>query len=255
MNLDSHLVKCYDFIIKRRKEDGGFSATPFLPPSVEDIYYSLKSLNVLEDLGLKINYNPKEDEPLRSWLFFNSKWTEPRVFYHFISSCRICDLYVNRELINDFLAFWSAKTKTLEKAYYLTKISDLIGFNFLKFNLRENPRVVREFFYFLYLSKKGLLRYKIEKEKLIDYFMACQNPDGGFGFYPNTTSFIENTYYCLLAFDFLNAVPSDLENIYNFILYCQTDSGGFARKHGASAFLDSTYFAVYSLKILLKWCG
>lgn len=253
MSFKNVLEKSYDFIIKRRTKEGGFSTFSLIPSTVEETYYSLKSLNILSDLGLKTNYSPREDNYLKEWLLSNTDWSEPRVFYHLLSSSIMCDLEVDKRLIKKFFRFWTKKHLTLEKAYYLAKISELTNMAIPKINIHERPKVVREFWYFLYLVEKGFIREQIDREAMIKYFRACQNPDGGFGFSPNTTSFIDNTFYCLRAFELLREKPTSQERLLGFIMFCQTDSGGFARRPGATALIDSTYFALYSLKTILNF--
>lgn len=92
----------------------------------------------------------------------------------------------------------------------------------------------------------------LKGNKLIEYFRECQNHDGGFGFLPGTTPYIDNTYFCLNALKFLGSKPKNSENALNLILFYQTKLGGFARIPDAATFLDSTFYAVKSLGILLS---
>ena len=93
----------------------------------------------------------------------------------------------------------------------------------------------------------------VERDKAIDWLRACQNYDGGFGFMPGTTSFIENTFYGLRALELLGGQSEDPEMALNYVLSCRTKSGGFSRKANAAPFLDATYYAIGSLISLQKY--
>lgn len=85
---------------------------------------------------------------------------------------------------------------------------------------------------------------------LAAWFQECQTADGGFGFLPGTTSFIENSHFCLQALRLLDSQPRDLSGAVSFISGCQTLRGGFGRRGRAAPFLDATYHAMASLAIL-----
>jgi hypothetical protein len=91
--------------------------------------------------------------------------------------------------------------------------------------------------------------------RLISWFRASQNGDGGFGFFHGTTSFVENCHYCLQALTVLGAEPVDPEKARRFITACRTASGGFGRGIRAAPFLDATWHAVASLVLLNRRHG
>jgi hypothetical protein len=91
--------------------------------------------------------------------------------------------------------------------------------------------------------------------RLISWFRASQNGDGGFGFFHGTTSFVENCHYCLQALTVLGAEPVDPEKARRFITACRTASGGFGRGIRAAPFLDATWHAVASLVLLNPGMG
>lgn len=249
MNLRKALYDCYHFVMQRKKQEGGFAATPLLPATVEDTYQALKIIEALRKLDLHINYKPREDEALKIWLSQNKKWKEPKVFYQFLRVCLLCN--IKKDFLQQSKDFLISGVITLERAFYLAKISELINHPMPPIKKLPAPQVAKDLCMFIYLVDKGIIKGKLEKQKMIEYFRKCQNPDGGFGFSPGTTSYMDNTYFCLKALKFLNSYPENPENALNFILFCQNKSGGFARTPQAAAFLDSTFYAIESLKILL----
>jgi hypothetical protein len=80
----------------------------------------------------------------------------------------------------------------------------------------------------------------------------CQNGDGGFGFYPITTSYMENTYCALEILSKLDSYPMRIDLCREYILGCQTKSGGFGRAPISFPFIESTFQAVKGLFMLEK---
>ncbi|MDW7973148.1 MAG: prenyltransferase/squalene oxidase repeat-containing protein [Thermodesulfovibrio sp.] len=250
MNLRKNLDNCYNFVIKRKRQEGGFAATPLLPPTIEDTYHALKIIKDLREFGLYIDYSPQEDETLKIWLYQNkTTLREPKNFYQFLRVCLMCNFEI--ESLKQYTNLLFSGIITLERIFYLVKISELFNLSLPEINKLPFSKVVKDLWMTIYLSDKGITREKIDKKRLIKYLRECQNPDGGFGFLPKTTSYIDNTYFCLKALNFLHSGPKDRESALNFILFSQTKSGGFGRVPKTASLLDSTFYAVESLRILL----
>ncbi len=90
---------------------------------------------------------------------------------------------------------------------------------------------------------------------LAGWLQDCQTPDGGFGFLPGTTSFIENGFFCLRGLGLLGAVPKDSRAAAAFIANCQTRNGGFGRRGHSAPFLDSTCYALQAWSLLAGFGG
>jgi prenyltransferase beta subunit len=86
--------------------------------------------------------------------------------------------------------------------------------------------------------------------ELVAWLQRTQNGDGGFGFFPGTTSFIENCHAGLAALSLLGARPIDLDGARAFVVSCQTGRGGFARSPKAAPFLDASWYGIASLRLL-----
>jgi prenyltransferase beta subunit len=81
-------------------------------------------------------------------------------------------------------------------------------------------------------------------QEILKWVQLCQNGDGGFGFYPGTTSFMENTYCALEILSKLNSSPLEIGVCREYILNCQTKGGGFGRAPMSFPFIESTFHAV-----------
>jgi len=104
---------------------------------------------------------------------------------------------------------------------------------------------------YLFLQEMGGRRGE-EAEELAGWLQRSQNGDGGFGFFPGTTSFIENCHAALAALSLLGARPLDPANARAFLLSCQTGGGGFGRSPKAAPFLDASWHGVASLRLLAE---
>jgi prenyltransferase beta subunit len=102
-----------------------------------------------------------------------------------------------------------------------------------------------------------LLNHGIDfnRQEIIKWVQLCQNGDGGFGFYPGTTSFMENTYCALEILAKLGSSPVQTELCQRYILSCQTKNGGFGRAPASFPFIESTFHAVMGLLLLEKMGG
>ena len=141
--------------------------------------------------------------------------------------------------------------RSLEEAFYAKQISRLLG----KEPGGGSPspgssagQTVKDLYYFLGLRDWTLTQ--TEKSHWLKWVLACQSPDGGFGFTPGTTAFMDNVLPALEILRQLGRNPINGQGVVDFILACQTQAGGFARKSGGVAFLESSFQAVSSLHLL-----
>jgi hypothetical protein len=88
--------------------------------------------------------------------------------------------------------------------------------------------------------------------EMADWLCRCQNNDGGFGFFPGTTSYMEYCDYSLSALYLLGSRPLYRQRASDFIVHCQAGSGGFARAIRALPFLEASWHAIHALAILAR---
>ncbi len=256
------LSRVEQFVELRKKEGGGFGATPNLPATVEDTYHALRILDSISSVS-KTAFSRQ-----------TRRWPELSSFLHsFLKK----DLELGARGV--FQLFWCMKycralpPERQVLAVIGRKILDRPGRENLYFALRTMLEVLEstpgreailpgtppaEPIFEGILRKRMMDLYldrhlgwgKIPAGEAAAWFRLCQNPDGGFGFMPGTTSYIENCHYGLSSLALLDSAPADKAACQNFIMGCRTRSGGFSRNSSAAPFLDATWHAVRGLLIL-----
>jgi hypothetical protein len=242
------------FCYKRKKATGGFSATPRLPPTIQDTYHAINILAALAKQGL--TPASPNDGPLLIYLSQArpAEAHSAKVTFQRLAALRLAGGAVEVEPIKAFIRRRLTETATLEERYYCCRLArEVLGLDDPdQFHWLPEPttgwsfRTATELWMLLTLAQGQ----PPGERDLTSWLQACQTYDGGFGFFPGTTSFMENGYDCLRALRRLGSTPRDPEGCRAFILACHNQTGGFARKGGATAFLSSTWQAVASLDLL-----
>jgi len=246
------------FVEARRKERGGYGATPMLPATVEDTYYALRILSTLKPQD---SQSFTQDRVLKNYLtnMSETEWVGARTTFHFLAACSMVKIPVDSDKTILFVKRRLAKTGDLDECYFCTRIAweipglpDSLG---MKYSARDYVKLTwrdaTELWMHIYqLSGRQTDQEILLRNDLVDWLQACQNSDGGFGFLPGTTSFIENCYSCLRALDLLVAGPLNPSGCQSFLMSCWTGTGGFARANRAMAFLYSTWYGIAAFRIL-----
>jgi prenyltransferase beta subunit len=143
--------------------------------------------------------------------------------------------------------------RTLEERFYLNQISVCFCKLLEQKDVMEPVNQVdiiweniKELYMLIQLMDKAVMSSDFI-HNAISFAAACQNPDGGFGFYHGSTSFMENTYYGVSVFELFGQPVPNPELVLGFIMSSRAKDGGFGRKNRTAPFLDSTYFAVEPL--------
>lgn len=245
------------FVAKRRKESGGYGATPRLPATIEDTFEAVAIGRELEILApaARLPQPPGNDRELQAYLREAERRTWPglRTTAQLITACRFLGLPVDGERAHAYLSGQPAPANDLATAYYTAMIAEALGrgsttpapANPAGLPARPTVREVR-----MQLALGRLAGAAPDAGRLLAWLQRCQNGDGGFGFFPGTTSFIENSHHALAALALLDAAPPRPDLARQFILSCQTGSGGFGRSLRAAPFLDATWHALAALRLL-----
>lgn len=252
------------FVMARHKTTGGFGATPRLPATIEDTYHALNILRLArqysEGEGDAIT-GPVTEDTLRAYLDTcrRSLSAGTGTTFQLLHCCRTVGLELDQDaqetaVIDRMRAFVS-----LEDWYYCAGILvEVLGRKppliaeerDLAAILDRDWRTVDEAWMHMYLSRKFRDTLPRPAPALITWFRACQNGDGGFGFFPRTTSFVENCHASLRALAFLGATPTVPNLAFDFLSACQTASGGFGRNPRAAPFLDTTWHALAGIALI-----
>ncbi|MFP3866795.1 MAG: prenyltransferase/squalene oxidase repeat-containing protein [Desulfobacteraceae bacterium] len=238
--------KLADYVLERQKPSGGFGLTPRLPATLEDTYYAVR---ILEILG--------QEEVLNQTPLYVSQ-QEPEIsrgvkmVYALLYLRQKFHLPMGKPLLLNM-----DRIPSLEEAYYWRKIAEILNNStppllrcpndLHKLSLPPHF-IIKDLHYYLEL-KSGHLT-SLELAYWAKWVQACECPDGGFGFKPGTTSFMDNVLPALEIYRIIGDHPANRGKIIDFILSCQTRVGGFARKSGGVAFLESSFQAVKSLRLL-----
>lgn len=255
------------FVMARRKTHGGFGATPGLPATIEDTYLALNILNLARQYGAagEAEFDSRADTRLHSYLDASRRLLAAgaRTAFQLLWCRRAAGLELDRNAAKAAVSARMQATASLEDCYYSARIlAETLdetldekswppaGARNLAVVLSQGWRSVDEAWMHLYLSWKCRAALPQPAPELIAWFRACQNGDGGFGFFPGTTSFTENCYVCLRALAFLDAAPLQPNLACRFLTGCQTISGGFGRSSRAAPFLDATWPALAGIALI-----
>lgn len=245
------------YVAQRRKETGGYGATLRLPPTIEDTFEAVAISRDLALLapGAALPDTPEADPELHLYLreAHDRTWPGLRTTCQLIRTCLFLGLPVDRERAQNYTTSLRAESNDLYTVYYTSLID-----NAVRTTQPIHPTIipalpsrptVREARMYLTLRK---LRDddSADHDELRIWLRRCQNGDGGFGFFPGTTSFIENCHHGLAALKMLGAAPAEPAKARQFVLSCQTGRGGFGRSLRAAPFLDATWHALASLRLL-----
>ena len=242
------LSRVVQYLKDREKKGGGFSFAPELYPDIEDTYYAIRTLQLLEveiNRGKTANY-------LRT-----INWCDvgfPRAVYMLVYLHLSADVELPVPLIDLSKKDWS-RFQPLDAQYFSDEIQKLLNqplkpLRFLssfQFEAHENLQSLRK-------KVSVLLNHgtDFDRQHIVKWVQMCQNGDGGFGFYPITTSYMENTYCALEILSKLDSYPMRIDLCREYILGCQTKSGGFGRAPISFPFIESTFQAVAGLFMLEK---
>lgn len=248
-----------EFVLSRWQASGGFGFVPTLPASVEDTYHALRILEMLlphseSEIG-ELKENPRLEafldrkEDKEAWSL--------KTAYQYLYACGFCGYQADEAWVKRFLQNRITAASSLSDQYYLARIhrgfpaaSRVNWADGLMSPPMDAWETAEDLWMQLYLHEGSPAPLHTTRDELIRWLRACQAPDGGFGGLPETTSFIENSHWCLNALAFLGARPRFPDEARAFIFRCRTRRGGFARKGGGAPFLYATWHAVAALTTL-----
>ncbi|NPA39299.1 MAG: hypothetical protein GXO57_02500 [Thermodesulfobacteria bacterium] len=246
-----------EFVLKREKPDGGFGATPLLPPTIEDTYFALKTLY---ELGEEVSLEKHEKfllsqdilkltfEPAQKLLELLSIFKSIEKLLQLKSQ----DLKVLIKRAKNKVKAKKVKLSDLSWTFYIlnalgeTKSAEKAKNKCLKLIEKTNFLTLKECFYAYNVLKSEF------PEKWISFILEAQNPDGGFGFFKGTTSYMENAFFACYVLKGFNVTPKNPSKLLEFIKSCKNKDNGFGRNPQGISFLFTTYYATWILKNLFS---
>jgi uncharacterized membrane protein len=250
-------AKLVEFVAIRRKESGGYGATRRLPATVEDTYEAVGLLAAMADHA-SVPVAPADDGALAGYLarVQARPWLGLATTFQLLATCRRLGVAVDLARLRHYAEAALAGSPGLETSYFVARLAHEVAgedpaswlgtAQDLALSERRSVGQVR-----MLVAAKGLLGQPVgETRALASWLQQSQNGDGGFGFFPGTTSFIENCHSALAALSLLGAQPAEPEAARAFVVSCQTGRGGFSRNPKAAPFLDASWHAIRSLALL-----
>jgi hypothetical protein len=245
------LSRVIQYLKDREKDEGGFSFVPELYPNIEDTYSATRTLQLLKadiDRIKTANY-------LKSINWSDANF--PRIVYMLLYLHLSVGMQLPPPLLDLLKRDWS-RFQILDAQYYSNEIWKLLNQpqkplpspSPFQFHRQENLQSLRKKVAVLLDNGVGL-----DRQEIIRWVQLSQNGDGGFGFYPGTTSYMENTYSALEILSMLHASPWQINLCQEYILNCQTKSGGFGRAPMSFPFVESTFQAIAGLLFLEEMEG
>ncbi len=239
-----NLNKSKGFLLSRFKEnEGAFGATPLLPPTLEDTFFAIVALKYLQPEFLK-------EKRLKLLNFLNKALEKSQEkIEHLFQILKICEL-LEISPTEPFM------TKTKEFLTHFIPLPELPPFFLyalwnlgMFFSNKELSLKIQEKVPRYQIKTLEDLYYLggIDQEiwhKHYEVIIKSQNGDGGFGFYPGTTSFLENTYYALKILHEISSEERPVARGLDFIRACFNGDGGFGRKPGGISYLTTTSMAI-----------
>ncbi len=240
--------KVLEFVWDRYKENGGFAMTPLLPATLEDTYLAVKILRLL-----KVPL-PKET---RNYIL-GLKWEDhsmPKNLYQLARLYKVIKIDIPKSRLLQPIKSLAQSHLGLEHYSYLLRITKLCRLDNIKAKIcsalsisPKNWQVLKELYFYWYIAR--ICKLNLSPQNIL-WIRQCQNGDGGFGFMPHTTSFLENTYYALTMLSFFKKMPLRPDLCLKFIRCCYIpNKGAFARSPGGVVFLESTYYGLAALSLL-----
>lgn len=257
------------YVLALRKEGGGFGATRRLPATVEDTFHAVSIFRLLEQgAGLP---EPlalcRRDEALTDYLrrLWPGRDLDAKTVAQLWETAAMlgCGLPA-QDIAAQAVAHLRRRPSLLTASHAASVLGPalaaelvaLLGTDWAQ-SLRPGRATSEELMLWLRLQAAvgEPLMDAGQRQALSQWFRDCQGFDGGFGFLPGTTSFMENCHFCLRSLTLLGAVPRQPAAARAFILGCRTRGGSFGRRGRAAPFLDATAHALAALSLLAPWDG
>lgn len=237
------LEQTIKFIFSREQPVGGFSFAGQMTPTLEDSYYAIRALQLIEaEIKRKI---PIKKETI-AFIKRNSEdnIVDYKLQYWNYWLCERFKINIKQQNKNNTIP-----TKNFEQLYYYILLGGAKNTdNQLLNKSLDELEYVSDMAYMVLIKKK--LKFKFEEAGFIEKIQAVQNQDGGFGFNEGSTSFLENTYLAVKALNTMKSKPLLIKECINLIEGSRANNGGYGRSIWTVPTLQGTYMAMKCLLIL-----
>jgi len=240
-------IKTIRFVESHCQSDGGYSFSIDAPSTGEDTYYAVRTLGFLKGrLSLKTKRYIQQTVSLSDQLDARSRWRMTWLCHRFqIKTTEILPPVEGRSMAD---LYYSIKTRRLvrQRILLLPEAQD-----FIDSRTPANLRLIPDIAYYLLLSHE--LGHHRDVRDWVERLRTGQGYEGGYGFVPFSTEFLDVTYLVLMALRAYTTSPIDAGRCHSFVSSCLTNNGGYARRPQAAPAMEATYFAISSLESLQKY--
>lgn len=214
--------KIIDYVVNRQNEDGGYTFCQGAESNVQDSYYGLAILTLL-----------------------NSPFANAEKTYAFIAEDRTESIYS---------IYYASKASMLLGRGISGKLREqaasVIGDNRFFGSTESLPEISSEFATtYMALELAGLLGIAVEKGKVARWLLGFKNGDGGFGM--RGQSNINSTYFAVASLSLLERDLDFRSETLKFIRRCEKPLGGFTViPINYTPYMEHTYYGVMTLGLL-----
>lgn len=243
--------KLIRFVLTMENPSGGFNYPRDTPASIEETYFALNILHILEE-----TYSNEGTTAFVRNAHADSE-TSLKHLYQMACVCDLLGLGDKDREIGETFSVTRRRVKDitslhyyllLSKRYGTSRLREKTGVAILRRTLGSQPLSLSSAW--RCIGAAEMLGQEIPRDRLLMWIQRSQNRDGGFGFYPGTTSFLENTWYALQGLHALRSKPRDPEGARRFVMMCESQTGGFSRQLSAVPTLEYSFMALLSLRLL-----
>ena len=266
------------FYLMREQSSGGFSAGRYMPATLEDTYYAVSCLKLLDNFitGVQTGkWNFPGAVPVETHMEFlknrlSQEWSSSRRLFHILYCFNALRALTpentspacSTQSVINFLKERIRIMPVLDECFYALRTGHL-GNNEMTISLDNLPpltdysiKSLAELRMLLYLARHGdNAEFVRISRQWLPWLKRCMNYDGGYGFFPGTTSYIENMHHAMESYRIMERKPEASGKSVGFIRASRSARGGFGRRCQGIPFPDSTWQATASLVFLTLNCG
>ncbi len=261
------------FYLMREQPSGGFSAGRYMPATLEDTYHAIRCLKLLGhyETADTCRWQYPGMVPIDAHREFlearlRQDWNHSRRLFHILFCLTAIESLTpgntspgySPQSVMEFLMARIRTMPALDECFYAIRTCHLLNHD-TAMALDNLPpltdysiKSLSELRMLLYLIRHSAAQAEVAgiSRQWLPWLKRCMNYDGGYGFFPGTTSYIENVYHAMGSYSLMGEEPGEARKSVGFIRACRSARGGFGRRSQGIPFPDSTWYATASLVFL-----
>jgi hypothetical protein len=267
---DSPLVKkITDYVVNRQNADGGYTFCQGAESNLQNIYYGLAILSLLEgnfpeaEKTIKFIVDAHFDGIYSIYYVTKAslllgKSIESKLKKSLLSILNSKNYFGSTVLFSEPSSEFTTTFMALELAHLLkvkVNAKDVTNWLFKSrnddggFGVQGYSNI--DSTYYAIASIHLLKESFSNQNETIAFVRKCEKPHGGFTVIPiNFTPYMEHTYYGVMTLHLLGEKSKYSSQTTDFVLGCQNNNGGFARSDLGISTFENTFQAVEVLRKL-----